>query len=167
MLKKSIFASGPIDDEIRDYVRQNFQRAKQKRRIILFIVNLVLVVFLTMFAWGLALLSQEWIAAAVMMTAAAGLATMFHGISSLSETQYGDREIKRQLVLEARIKRATGGLDDSLDEIDVSKVSEERAKRKRAHLTLPDEDDEIDLEALGRPDAELDEQDRRHTDTAR
>jgi hypothetical protein len=166
MLNKSIFAGGPIDDEIRDYVRQNFKRAKQKRRIVLFIVNLVLVVFLAVFAWGLALLSQEWIAAAVMMTAAAGLAVMFHGISSLSETEYGDREIKRQLVLEARVKRAMGGLDDSLDQIDVSEADMERAKRKRAHLTLPDEDEGIDLEALGRPDAELDEQNRRRKDTA-
>lgn len=166
MLNKSIIADGPIDDEIRDYVRTNFKRAKQKRRIVLFIVNLVLVVILGVFAWGLALFSREWIAAAVMMTAAAGLATMFHGISSLSESEYGDREIKRQLVLEARIKRAMGGLDSSLDEIDVSEAPEERAKRKRAHLALPGEE-EIDLEALGRPDAEHDEQDRRSSRSAR
>lgn len=158
MFNKSLLADGPIDDEIREYVRQNFRRAKQKRRVILFIVNLCLIVFFTVLGWAIGLADKEWMAAAVMMTVAAGLATLFHGISAYSETEHGDREIKRQLVLEARIKRAMGGLDDSLDEIDVSDESEARAKRKRAHLALPD-DEEINLEALGMPDA--DEQDAR------
>jgi hypothetical protein len=87
---------------------------------------------------------------------------MFHGISALTETAHGDRSIKRRLVLEARIKRAMGGLDNSLDEIDVGEMPEERAKLKRAHLSMPD-DEEIDLEALSRPDADGDEHTRRST----
>ncbi|MCC7207480.1 MAG: hypothetical protein IT323_09245 [Anaerolineae bacterium] len=155
MFNKSVLADTPIDDEIRDYVRQNFKRAKQKRRLILFIVNFALVAFLILLAWAIALADREWQAAAILMTVATGLAVMFHGISAYSESEHGDREIKRSLVLEARIKRAIGGLDSSLDDIDVSDAPEARAKRKRAHLALP-EDEEIDLEALGRPDAEQD-----------
>lgn len=161
----SIFADGPIDDEILDYVRKNFKRAKRKGRIVIFVVNLMLVSFLTLMAWGVSFANREWIAAAVIMTVAAGIATLLHGISNLSETERGDWEIKRQLIREARLKRAMGELDDSLGEIDVTEAPEERTKRKRAHLALPD--DEIDLETLGRPDADLDEQNRRTTSTAR
>lgn len=131
------------DDRIREYVRKNFRKAKAMRRRVFFAISVSITIFLTALGWIIAFAENEPLVGMIMTSIALALSLFFHGLSVALEGETGDREVKRQLVMQAQIHALAGGLYDDLDDIDVSDSDSE--KRKRDWLARGG-DDEVDLD---------------------
>jgi hypothetical protein len=134
------------DERVREYVRKHFRRAKTMRRRALFTGAMVTMIIVTTIAWAVALADAEPLVGMFLMTVVAVLGLFFHGLSAGLEGETGDRDIKRQLVMQAQLHALAGGLDDDLDDIDVGDSDGEKRKRDRLTRRVEDEVD-LDLEA--------------------
>lgn len=134
------------DDRIREYVRKHFRKAKAMRRRVFFVISVSITIFLTVLGWVISLADNEPLVGMIMTSIALGLSLFFHGLSAGLEGEMGDRDIKRQLVMQAQIHALAGGLDDDLDDIDVDDSDGEKRKRDRLARRADDEVD-LDLEA--------------------
>lgn len=142
----------PTDENkeaIRQYVRDNFDRAKRKRRFGLYFASILISVILAIVAWGISLSGAPVHAAMLVLSVGLFFALFLQGMSMyLDSTREGDRQLTRSLVFEARFKRAFGGLDRELDEM----LDADHEKRKRGPMRLTEDgelvsdDEEIDLD---------------------
>ncbi|GAB4546351.1 MAG: hypothetical protein OHK0023_05820 [Anaerolineae bacterium] len=132
--------------KFRTYIERNLPRARREQRIGLFVAHFVPTLVLTIIAWITAInaniLSGEMgLPAMIMLTVAAWWGVFMQVLSlTLVGTPYGERDLRRDLLVEARIHRMIYGAD--ADEF-LDATEPEKLKRGTSY-TLND-DGEIDL----------------------
>jgi len=133
-------------EAIRRYVAEKFAGEKKTRRIIFFILALIIPLFLAGLGFFLANIEGSIFLAWVMPTIGLLLALLMHGLSAGLEGKAGDAELRKQLVQRAQmelfVKRLTGqSLTDEL-------FPEEDAEKPKRQLALSEDGEIVSAEEI-------------------
>lgn len=132
-------------EQLREYIETNLPRARRNRKLGLLAAHLLDSLVLTFLAWmiGLNLGATETeggITAMIMLTVASLTGALMHGVSTaLDLSPRSDRELRRQLLVRARMESLRDGLDEDL--LQAEKVK----KQKRAQDYRLTDDGELEL----------------------
>lgn len=116
-------------ERIRAYVARNFEKERRERRAVVRVMNLIMPLILLVIGWAVGGGSQ--VAGMILVSIGLGLAMLFGFIGSWMESEAGQRDLKRDLVIEARKKQQMGLLDvdDILDDVEPQKAKRDETVR--------------------------------------
>ncbi len=132
-------SDNPLDaDKIRQYVDQNFKKARRTQHLILWGTNFCFFVVLSLIAWLIVLgkppVSDQTMAALTLVSAGWMVGLIMHSIALYTESEAGQRQIRQQLALKA-MQEALG--QTALD------APEAQEKPKRAQVVELSDDGEL------------------------
>jgi hypothetical protein len=136
-------------EAIRDYIERNLAGAKWKQRIALAGVNGLLFLIFNVIAWGIILsarasISEQAFAGTLMLSIGWGVGLFMHVLSVLLEGKAGETQLRKNLVLQARIERAVYGT--TADDL-YAPAEKDKRKRDQA-MALSDDGEMIPVDEL-------------------
>lgn len=144
-------------EALRRYIDANLEGERSKQRIIFAGVNVGLFLLFSVLAWFVLpqaipspsgeVFSRAGLVGLIMFTAGWGTSALLHVISTLMETKWGTRQLRRNLAVRFRIERAVFGA--AMHDIEAEErrtYTPQREKAKRQAMRLSDDGELVPLD---------------------
>jgi hypothetical protein len=142
-------------EALRRYIDANLEGERSKQRIIFAGLNVGLFLLFSVLAWFIfpqasssGELNSPALGGLIVLTVGWGVTAFLHVMSALMETQWGTRQIRRNLAVRFRIERTIfGSALHALEDEEATKHAPQREKAKRQAMRLSDDGELVPVEA--------------------